>query len=187
MALLVVGYPTLEPADYRWIQAFRADHDPQFRIVAPHVTLVFPLDEGLEEELVAHVRQVTKSSPKLSFTLRCATMMPDLSSGSSQAAHVFLTPDEGYSALVKLHDRLYTGPLAPYLRLDIPFVPHITVGQTAERETAHRLAGELNAQELAIAGEIARLTVIRFHNGLVSNLVELPLLGGQGFGREPRW
>jgi 2'-5' RNA ligase len=174
MALLVLGYPSLDSADYRWVQAFRADHDPQFRIVAPHFTLVFPLDDSLEDELTAHVRLHAKSSPKLSFTLRCATLMPD---AGSESAHIFLTPDEGFSALVKLHNQLYTGVLAPHLRLDMPFVPHITVGQKDDRQAAQRLVAELNTQNFAIQGSIARLTVIRFANGLVTNLVETPLLG----------
>jgi 2'-5' RNA ligase len=177
MALLVVGYPTFSAADYRWIQAFRADHDPQFRSVAPHVTLVFPFDEMPEEELVAHVRRQTQATPKLAVTLACALPMPDPGTGG---AHLFLVPDAGFAALVKLHDRLYSGPLAPYLRTDLPFVPHLTIGWKAQPAEAHRLAGELNAQDFVVEGMIPRLTVVRRANGSVTNLVELPLLGTGG-------
>jgi hypothetical protein len=37
-----------------------------------------------------------------------------------ETAYVFSVPDEGFSAVSILHDRLYTGILAPFLRLDIP-------------------------------------------------------------------
>ena len=45
-------------------------------------------------------------------------------------AFVFLVPDEGHARISLLHDRLYRGRLAPYLRLDVPFTPHINITQT---------------------------------------------------------
>ncbi len=175
MALLVVGYPTLEAADYRRIQAFRADHDPQFRIVAPHFTLVFPVENVSEETLIAHVRRIAKPHPKIGFALRSAKLMPQMP--GEESAPIFLVPDEGHGTLVQLHAQLYSGPLAEHLRHDIPFVPHITIGRNTDRATAQRLVAELNREELNMPGAIARLTVVRFVNGLVTNLVEAPLLG----------
>lgn len=175
MALLVLGYPTLAAADYRRIQAFRADHDPQFRIVAPHVTLVFALDDSLEETLIAQVRRIAKAQPKVGFVLRSAKLMPQLP--GEEDAPIFLVPDEGYASLVQLHDELYNGPIAAHLRQDIPFIPHITIGRTRDRSEAQQVVAELNRQELAMPGAIPRLTVVRYVNGLVSTLTETPLLG----------
>src|SRR5262245_22726723 len=58
---------------------------------------------------------------------------------SDVTADVFLVPDEGNSALSLLHDQLYTGPLVSHLRLDLQYVPHITIGTLSDREKAKRL------------------------------------------------
>jgi hypothetical protein len=50
-------------------------------------------------------------------------------------SYVFLVPDEGSGALSLLHDRLYSGLLAS-LRIDLPYVPHITIGRCSERQKA---------------------------------------------------
>lgn len=175
MALLVLGYPTLQAADYRRIQAFRADHDPLFRIVAPHITLVFPLDDALEEAVVSHVRRLAKQQPKVNFVLRRAQPIAPLPGEAD--APIFLVPAEGYDALVQLHGQLYSGPLAPHLRQDLPFMPHITIGRKPDQTAAQQAADEFAAQEFAMPGSLGALTVVRYVNGLVSNLVAAPLLG----------
>jgi 2'-5' RNA ligase len=175
MALLVLGYPTLEAADYRRIQAFRADHDPLFRIVAPHFTLVFPLDDALEETVIPQVRRMAKQQPKVNFVLRRAQPVAPLP-GEADAL-VFLVPAEGYDALVHLHDQLYAGPLAPHLRQDTSFMPHITVGRKQEQTAAEQAAAEFGAQTFAMPGSLGVLTVVRYVNGLVTNVVAAPLLG----------
>ena len=45
----------------------------------------------------------------------------------SSLTHLFLVPNEGCSAFVILHDPLYTGSLTDSLRLDIPFISHLTI------------------------------------------------------------
>jgi 2'-5' RNA ligase len=105
--------------------------------------------------------------------------MPDVLSPN---AHTFLVPDEGFSAIAKLHDRLYTSLLAPYRRPEIPFVPHITVGKARHAAECQQLANTLNEQEFAIHGSIERLTVVRYAGGQVTMVVDLPL-AGRGVGQ----
>jgi hypothetical protein len=90
-------------------------------------------------------------------------------------AYVFLVPDEGYSQLSLLHDRLYTGVLAPHLRLDLPFIPHITIGTLSDRHLAKKLCDALNAQRLSIVGSVDALTVGEFANGKVLSVQSFPL------------
>jgi 2'-5' RNA ligase len=183
MGLLVLGYPNLEPGDYRWLQAIRADHDPLFRLVAPHFTLVFAVPEDAhgaagvaEAELGAHVRQVARTLPRVTFILRHAAALRE-----ANDAYVWLVPTEGTAELAQIYDALHTDLLAPYRDAELPYDPHITVGRLtpegADDRSAERLAGELNALGLALPGTLARLTVVRYENGLVTNLSEAPLLG----------
>ena len=77
--------------------------------------------------------------------------------------------------MVKLHDRLYTGPLAAELRLDIPFIPHLTVGNASEAQACKRLADDLNARGVSIHGGIATLGVVRYEGGRVESIERIEL------------
>ena len=77
--------------------------------------------------------------------------------------------------MVKLHDRLYTGPFAAELRLDIPFIPHLTVGNAAEAQACKRLADDLNARGVSIHGGIATLDVARYEGGRVESIGRIEL------------
>jgi hypothetical protein len=96
-----------------------------------------------------------------------------------------LVPDEGYSQFVKLHDRLYTGPLAPELRLDLPFIPHITVANSGDPHACKRVAETLNAQDFAIGGQVETLDVVWYDGTRVATVEQLLLAersGGVGTG-----
>jgi hypothetical protein len=110
-SLLVVNYPTLATADLEKIQSIRKQHDVLYRdVVVPHFTLVFPVFNLDENSFIDPVKQVTQSMPAFEFVICCATLGDD---AFSDYTHVLLVPDEGYSRIVRLHDRLYTGRLAP--------------------------------------------------------------------------
>ncbi len=63
--------------------------------------------------------------------------------------------------MVRLHDHLYSGPLAGELRLDIPFVPHITVGYAEDAGVVKHAADAFNSSSFVIKGIIQRLEVIQ--------------------------
>lgn len=159
MQYLVVAYPRLDEADARWVQAIRQQYDPHAAIIAPHFTLVFPTEIEDERRFLLELRQQAAPFAPFTFVIRCALPVKDLLSPST---HIFLVPDEGLSTLVRLHDALYASSLAPVLRLDIPFIPHITVGATGELAVAKAITDAVNLQERAVEGVIDQLSLIRF-------------------------
>ncbi len=86
------------------------------------------------------------------------------------SAYVFLVPDEGYSGISLLHDRLYTGILQPSLRLDVPFIPHIRVGTLKDSAAAKALCDELNSHGIRIEGRLQKLTVGALQEGKLNSL-----------------
>ena len=155
MSHLVVAYPTLDPDDRAWIDQVRACHHRDCaQIIAPHVTLVFPHVAPDPAALVAHVRRCAAGVPRISFALRCCIAMPE----ADGRASLFLVPDEGFSAIARLHDTLYTDQLAPQLRHDLPFIPHLTVGLVAQ--PARSISDALNRDLGAIRGSLDALDVI---------------------------
>jgi hypothetical protein len=173
MALLVLAYPRIAAEDLAWLQTIRARHDTRyFNLVAPHFTLVFPVT-GLEwSAFIAHVRQQAASVRPISFVARCAIVVED---DSKNFSHVFLVPDEGFSDVVKLHDSLYTSVLAPELRLDITFIPHIGVGNYTDARACRELADELNAQDFRLAGLIDTLDVVWYEQQEVRTIAQIAL------------
>ena len=167
MARLIIAYPQLTDTDYTWIQTIRRQHDPQVELVAPHITLVFPFAAIPQEHCVDHIMAATQGMHPVPLTFRCALVVKD---DFSPITHVFLVPDEGFSALVKLHDRLYTSILATELRLDIPFIPHITIGGSTDPRIAKEIADQINHEGIAIKSRLSALDLILYENNTITTL-----------------
>jgi 2'-5' RNA ligase len=97
-----------------------------------------------------------------------------------RGAHVFLVPDEGREELTALHDRLYQGVLAPLLRRDLPFVPHITIAAHSHLETCQDLACALNRAHPVVRGTIRELQLIEVGEGSVRTLRAFALAAEPG-------
>ena len=161
--LAVVAYPTLEERDHEWIESIRARYDPQASWVRPHFTLVFPA-EALTETVVAEASRVLSRQGSMPFAVRRAAAHRD---PAGVGGHVFLVPDEGHDEIVALHDRLYAGVLRPYLRADLPYVPHITVGARPSFEECERLADQLNEAHSVLRGTLQDVEVLEVGDGEV--------------------
>lgn len=173
--LYTLGFPQLAPADRRMIEDFRKAHDPPYRdVVQAHVTLVFGIEDVDPAAYIAHIRAVTQTANPIDFVCRYAMLGSD---HASDDAYVFLVPDEGFSAISLLHDRLYTGLLAPKLRLDLPFIPHITLGTLADRQATKALCDGLNEKGVHVAGRLTDLSVCALRDGKIAKLEKLGLLG----------
>lgn len=173
MSLLVLAYPNIEKKDYDWIQSIRARFDERyFNIVEPHFTIVFPLFEINQEQLIKHVTTVSKRFGKFYFIIRCAQIVKD---SFSDYTDVFLIPEEGYRIFVKLHDALYTHLLEKELRLDIPFIPHIGIANSLDAKHCKKIADEINSKNLEIVGEIDKLDIVQYENDKVITIKKIYL------------
>ncbi len=176
MAYLVLAHPLFSSADLAWVEAIRSEHDPQAALITPHVTLVFPIAEAAValDKIIVRVHTLALTTSPIALTFRCVLLMPET---GQPGAHLFLIPDEGMSRLVKLHNRLYRGALASQLCLEIPFVPHVTIGSSNDSVALHRVAQELNRTTFALQANIERLTIVRHAAGVVTTVGEAKLVG----------
>lgn len=173
MPHLAITYPSLAAGDLAWIQTIRQQHDPNFTLVAPHFTLVFHVFHQSATALSDHLRTALQGQQTIHFALRSALVVKDALSDNT---HTFLVPDQGFGDLVKLHDKVYTGMLANELRLDIPYIPHITVATSPNATHCKRIADEINSEHVAIQGAITTIDLIEVANRTVTT-VEQFLLG----------
>lgn len=114
-----------------------------------------------------------KEIEAFNFVLRCAVLGDD---AFSDFTHVFLVPDEGYSRIVKLHDRLYIGILKEELRLNIPFVPHIGIANSQNAQACKDLVDDLNAAPFEVRGRVEKLDVIWYEDNQVNTIKQISLM-----------
>jgi 2'-5' RNA ligase len=152
------------------VEAFRAEHDPRTRAIPGHVTLVFPFASALTSvQVAAHVRRVAARWPLLPVEMA--------GSDAFEARWLYLRVTRGREALAELHDRLHRGVLAPFLRHDFPYVPHLTIG-VAEDVDACNAALERAAMQLRqpIAATVHALCVVTLRSdGRIERGNEIPL------------
>lgn len=170
---LVIAYPKLAPDDFEKIQRYRERHDLLFNVVEPHFTIVFPVFDLQSRDFIEEIKTNAKNISRFDFAIRCATINKD---AFNKLFHVFLVPDEGYSRIVRLHDTLYHGKLKPYLRLDLDYIPHITIGNCRDKHQCKQMVDDWNKEEFLIRGTIAELTVVKYEDGIVTKLTPVELI-----------
>lgn len=118
----IVWFPPFPPDAP--IEPFRRDHDPLWQTLPAHVWLVFPFATNLTPvQIAAHARRVVANWPALSATFR------DVESILEE--FVILMVRERSESLVALHDKLYQGVLKPFLRPELAYTPHVTLGRAS--------------------------------------------------------
>ena len=167
----VVAYPNLAASDRSWIEAVRAQHDPQAALLAAHVTLVFPAAVA-PAPLTARVRSVAAACRPFAFDLAQVTRVRDAVTGMW---HVFLVPAAGHAELRALHEQLYDAELRRHLRADVPFLPHVTVGASAEEAVCARLAAHLEGEGRVVCGTVDGLDVVEVGSAKVHSVAAVPL------------
>jgi 2'-5' RNA ligase len=173
MAYLVLAYPEISNSDFQIIQDYRKVNDELFYdVVKPHFTLVFPVFSLSETDFIAEIKKQTIHLTCFNFSIRCSTVNKD---AFSDYYHTLLVPDEGYSNIIKIHDKLYGNKLIDELRLDIDFVPHIAIGNSLDKNKCKRMTDEWNNKNFEINGRVTKLTIVAFENNVVSKLTEIKL------------
>lgn len=180
----VVYYPDL---DCRGLDEFREEYDPFASLIREHLTFVFPVPVE-PKPFCDHVRSVASEVEPFEIHIGGLNRTWD--------HWLYLEIREGHERVVDLHDRLYTGPLGPFLRSDLPYEPHIGIGffgvgpydpldpDTVELDaqaydTARMAATQLDIDE---SRQIDSLTVVRLQQdeNRLDNVRDVPLGSLQG-------
>lgn len=174
MSYLVLAYPEITKEDYQFIQDYRKKNDPKyFSLVEPHFTIVFSTSNILEQDFIDEVGKQSKGISKFSFIIKCATISQD---DSGDFYHEFLVPDEGYSNIVKLHDKLYSDKFYNNIRFDIDFIPHIGIGNSEDVHVCKKRIDQLNSQDLLIKGMVQVLDIVKYENNKITTIKKIELI-----------
>lgn len=176
-SLEVIARPHFDKADEAWLTDIRkrraGSRGP------PYFTLVFPGVEMEPHAFAETIRQNAHDIPRIRFRLRSAMVVPEPTVGRF---HVFLVPDEGFGAILKLHEALHVGAVEAAIRPDTPYLPHITVATSADRAEARKVAQALNRGGIDIAGHIEALEVERRDGEVIRKVADIPLARSGWFG-----
>jgi len=175
--LEVIAHPQFEKADQAWLTDIRARRAGSRG--APYFTLVFPGADLAPAAFADAIRARARDVRPIRFRLRSALVAPE---PVARRFHVFLIPDEGFGAILKLHDALHTGPIAAALRQDTPYLPHITVATTPGYDAARSLAQALNQGGVDIPGQITALQVEQRIGEDIKIVADIPLSKAGWFG-----
>jgi hypothetical protein len=168
--LEVVAKPVFAKSDAEWLMRVREEHAHSSG--APEFTLVFPGAALSAEDVLSHVAATGAVTSQIKFCLRSAVIVPEFGATSF---HIFLVPDEGFGAIIRLHDQLHVGPLAGCLRPEVPYIPHLTVASVNDFTLARRIKARLNGYALGIDGRIDALEVHQRDAGIVKCVANIPL------------
>ena len=166
----------MKPVDQALVDQIRKQHDPDYRKISPHFTLLFGCNDVDQKAYLKHIERLAETTEAFKFKARRVTVGVDYFNSTGYA---FLVVDEGNSNLHSLHDLLYSGALSAHQRLDLPYIPHITLGKCKSLQDAKTLCKSLNEEKIFISGEIASLSVVAEENGKVTQLAQYALTNYQ--------
>lgn len=130
----IVAFPH-DAAALADVKAFRERNDPNAASLPAHVTFVFPFASTLSALQVAtHARRISARWPVLPVRLE------GVDAYAWQWVHLEVT--RGREAIVELHDRLYRRVLAPFLRREFDYAPHVTIGRADDVPTCEAMLRE---------------------------------------------
>ncbi|HSW96494.1 MAG TPA: 2'-5' RNA ligase family protein [Candidatus Saccharimonadales bacterium] len=152
----IVYFPKI---DVKTLTTFREKYDPKWQIIAPHITLVYPVSGIPEKVLITHIETVTKEIH--SFPIVLGGLM------KSFDHCLFLLVKEGNENILHVCEKLYSGILLPYAHTTIPFIPHITIGYFGREddslhETLYKQAfEEAEKMNIQLSARFDRITLIK--------------------------
>ena len=155
------------------IEPFRRRFDPLADALPAHVTLVFPFPTNLTVvQLASHIRRIVGNWPSLPVSFRDIESILD--------EFVLLMVRDRADAVIALHDKLYRGILKAYLRDDIPYLPHVTIGRLTGSPSGTAFSTMHNTAQQDIKGEwrcvLRELAIITLHpDGTISIDKTIPL------------
>lgn len=136
------------------------------------MTLVFPTATLAQAPFVAHVVSSVRGTRGAAVEFSATATVRDQDTGLH---FVYLRVGTGLELFRRLHEKLYSGPLATARRRDVPYVPHITIGRFASPAEAVDLAQQIDATRRTISGRVAALDIVAVDENLVHTVHSEPL------------
>jgi len=128
---------------YKEIQKIRRKYDPGYEKYSPHITLASPFENINQNRLKEHIKDSIKNIKVFKLELQSLRKSP-------KEFYLYLLIKKGNDKIVKIHKNLYSKLLGKWLRRDIPYIPHVTLGVFKTKEQIDSAIKELREQKIEI-------------------------------------
>lgn len=141
------------------IEKIRMKYDPQATKIQPHITLAFPFENINQVELYAHVRDSIKKIKKFKLVLKGVKASP-------KKYYLYLLVKKGKKEILGINKNLYSKLLTKWLRKDIPYIPHLTLGVFKSKQEIDNAIEKLEKEGLEFNFEISSIQLITLNQDI---------------------
>ncbi|GLC82684.1 2'-5' RNA ligase family protein [Lacrimispora brassicae] len=111
------------------INFYRNKYDPLSALVKPHITLVFPFQSNISNDILnQHICSQLMNMKPFEITLHGVSKHPD-----ELGNYLFLNVIKGKDPIRQIHEKLYSQILKEYNK-GYPYSPHLTLGKVGSLE-----------------------------------------------------
>ena len=136
------------------IDNIRARFDPLVNLVRPHITLVFPFESEMSNEMLSKVltERLCDISP---FEIKLGGLSKHTDSFGN---YLFLNLLEGFEKIVSIHHLLYENEFREFDK-GLPYVPHMTVGNVSNEQLLDAAFEELKDMDQIFTTTVKKIAV----------------------------
>jgi len=138
------------------IDRIRKKYDPYYKKFKSHITLAFPFENISQKELYNHIKKSLYGINSFKMTLQGVRKSP-------KEYYLYLLVKKGKKEILKIHKRFYLRLLTKYLRKDIPYIPHITLGIFKTKKEIDSALRELKDKKLKIKATVDSVYLINLN------------------------
>ena len=135
------------------IRKIRKKYEPNYKKFKLHTTLAFPFENVNQEKLFQHIKDSIKNIKP--FKLRLGGLRK-----SPKEYYLYLLAKKGKDKIVKIHKNLYSKILTKWLRKDIPYIPHITLGVFKTKKEIDNAIKEIKNQNLILKTKVNAISLL---------------------------
>jgi 2'-5' RNA ligase len=137
----------------RKIESIRKKYEPSSKFTKPHITIAFPFENVNQLELNKSINNSISRIKKFNLSLEGIRKSP-------REYYLYLLVKQGKKEILKIHKRLYYKLLKKWLRKDILYIPHITLGIFKTRKQIDNVVKELKKQRLKFKIKVNKIELI---------------------------
>lgn len=147
------------------IDAIRRKYDPLYNLVSPHITLVFPFESNMSNEILSQkLEECLKKTVSFCLVLQGISKHKD-----AYGNYIFLNIKKGSQEIMKIHKDLYLNIFQE--RCCEPFIPHMTIGNLDSVEKMEQAYDSVKDINIPFTSIIEKVSVEIIENNGKSNII----------------
>lgn len=141
------------------IDNIRKKYEPYSKFIKPHITIAFPFENINQSELKKHINNSILGVKPFKLILNGIKKSP-------KEYYLYLLVQQGKKQILKIHKKLYSKLLTKWLRKEIPYIPHATLGIFKTKKDMEEAIKDIKIYKLNINLKIDKVELISLNRNL---------------------